>query len=311
MRLSNPEKQLCHQGYKLIAGVDEAGPMAAVMPMSKIFEYFPMQISFKRLGINVGIYKDKTKTKKDILLLHGLGSNGYEFYEEIEEDIPSKRLCAIDWIGHGQTTKLLKEEDTYDAKYMADYLSIVIDNLIKNGILKDRFFIIAKSMSAIPLGYLCDSYKNNFEKIILITPAGFDKKMGYIFAFFSSVITRSIILSWFFSYWILYNKKRRILQKNLRIKNWGKIISRYARSGYDIFGNMKSTHIVSNRFKSIDKDILLVCGEKDFIFPKRNYLNFALENKWGITILPNEGHTFKKENFRKSAEIMRKFIGIE
>ncbi len=274
-------------------------------------KYFPIQVDFKGSEINVGVYKDKAKIKKDIFLLHGLGSNGYEFYEEVEKDISSERLCAIDWLGHGQATKLLREEDTYDAKYMADYLGIVIDNLIKNGILEDKFFIIAKSMSAIPLGYLCDNYKNNFEKIILITPAGFDKKTGYIFAFFSSVITKSIVLSWFFSYWILYNKKRRILQKNLRIKNWGKIISRYARSAYDIFGNMKSTHIVSNKFKRIDKKILLVCGEKDFVFPKRNYLNFAIENNWEITILPHEEHTFEKENFKKSAEVMRKFMGIE
>lgn len=270
-----------------------------------------MKINFKGIDIEVGVYRNNTKTKKDILLLHGLGSNAQELYEKMAIDLPIERLCAIDWLGHGKTTKLFRKEDTYDARYMADYLSTVINYLIKNQILENEFYIVAKSMSSIPLAYLYDNYKNNFKKIILITPAGFDKKMGYIFAFFSSVITRNIILSWVFSFWILQKRPRRVLQSNLKIKNWGKIVSRYARAGYDIFGNMKPTHVVAHKYKLMNKDILFVCGEKDMIFPKRDYLNFAIENNHPVTILLSEEHSFKKENFKKLDETIKKFVEIK
>ncbi len=274
------------------------------------FECFLMKIDFKGLNVDVGVCKDNTKIKKDILLLHGLGSDAYEFYERMAVDIPNERLCAIDWLGHGKATKLFREEDTYDARYMASYLSVVIDNLIKNQILEDKFYIIAKSMSAIPLAYLYNDYKNNFEKIILVTPAGFDKKMGYVFAFFSRVITKSIILSWLCSFWIPKKRPRKVLQNNLKIKDWGKIVSKYAKAGYDIFGNMKSTHVVAHKYKLMDKDILFICGEKDMIFPRRDYVNFAIENNHQISILLSEEHSFKRENFEKLDEVIKKFIGI-
>jgi pimeloyl-ACP methyl ester carboxylesterase len=281
------------------------------MEKEAIHEPLLTEVDFKGSKINIGVYTDGVKNKKDILLLHGLGSNARELYEKVDKGIPNERLCAIDWLGHGRTTKLLRKEDVYDIDYMSDYMRIVIDHLIKNQILEDKFFIIAKSMSAIPLGYLYNDYKNHFKKIILITPAGFDKKMGYLFAFFSSFITRSIVLSWFFSFFVPGAEKRKTLHGNLRIKNWGEIVSRYARSGYDIFGNMKLNHIVRDKFDRTDKEILLICGKKDFIFPERNYLDFAFKHNWKVIILSIKEHNFDRENYKKSAEMIKDFIGAK
>ena len=270
-----------------------------------------LEVSFRGTTINVGVYKDGASNKKDILLLHGLGSNAAEFYEKMIDNLPKDRLCAIDWLGHGQTTKLLKSEDTYDAVYLSEYLKVVLNALIEKKILAEEFFVVAKSMSAIPLAYLYDNYKDNFKKIVLIAPAGFDEKMGYLFAFFSSFITRNIILSWFFSWFILDRNKRKILQSNLKIKDWGEIVSRYSRAGYDLFGHMHSTHIVGNVFNKIDKPILLICGTRDFIFPKRNYLNFAKDNKWEVLVLEGKEHSLEKKNYEKFKNSICKFIEIQ
>jgi pimeloyl-ACP methyl ester carboxylesterase len=170
-----------------------------------------IKVKFKGIQINVGLYKNQNQNKKDVLFLHGMGSNTQDSYSKTFDELPQDRLCAIDWLGHGETTKLFRNKDEYGAVYMSDYLKTVIDFLITNNILDKRFSIVALSMSAIPVAYLYSQYKGNFKKIVFINPAGIDKKMGYIFAFFSKCITKNIFFSWFFSYWILDKKARKVL----------------------------------------------------------------------------------------------------
>ncbi len=268
------------------------------------------EVEFKGEKIDVGIYKNKNKNKKDVLFLHGLGSNTLDSYSKTLDKLPQERICAIDWLGHGATTKLLRDKDSYGAEYMADYLKTVIDFLIDNDILDTHFFIVAMSMSAIPIAYLYPQYEKNIKKIVFLHPAGMDKKMGYVFAFFSKYITQNIFFSWFFSYWILNKKARRVLQKNLKVKNWGVIVSKYASEGYDLFGHMKETHYIPEKFNKIKKPVLLVCGERDMIFTRRKYLHFAVEHNWKVHILGKEEHALGRGNSDSVAEEIKNFFEL-
>ncbi|MCL5012249.1 MAG: alpha/beta hydrolase [Patescibacteria group bacterium] len=259
-----------------------------------MFECETIKIPFKETEISVGVYRDHKHNKKDVLFLHGMGSNTKDSYEKILDKFPKDRVCAIDWLGHGATTKLFRKKDTYGAQYMTDYLETVIDALIKENILDEKFFVIANSMSAIPIAYLYPRYEKHIKKIVFINPAGMDKKMGYIFAFFSGFITKNIVLSWMSSFLVSNKKARKILQKNLRVKDWGIIVSKYANMGYDYLGHMKRTHYIPELFEKIKKPVLLICGEKDSIFTKREYLNFALEHGWSVCVLKKEEHTLGK-----------------
>ena len=269
-----------------------------------------MSLNFKRAKVKVGVYKNKIKNKKDILFLHGLGSSTLNTSGKILAKMPQNRIIGIDWLGHGETTKLFRKQDTYNAYYMSDYLDEVLKNLIKRKYLTKNFSIVANSMSAIPIAYLYPKYKNKFKKIIFINPAGLDKKMGYIFAFFSRNITRSSFWPWFFSFWILNNKARKNLRKNLRIRNWRIIVSKYAISSYNFPGNMKKICYVPEKFEKIKCPVLLICGRKDSIFTKREYLNFAKNHSWKVSVKRKEEHSLGTGNSGTEAEEIREFFKL-
>lgn len=240
-----------------------------------------LELSFNNRKVEVAVYTDGTASTKDILLLHGLGSNTVDSFGNLSKSKTlGNRICGFDWIGHGYSSRPTGLEDTYDAEYCSSFMLVVIKELIRKKILNNKFSIIAKSMSAIPTSYLYPTLEDKLEKLVFVTPAGLDKKMGYIFAFFSNCITRSIIFSWFFSFFVPKKKPRKVLQNNLRTKYWGLIVSKYARAGYNIWGHMRNTHYIPHKFKKIKKPVLLLCDRKDKIFPDMEYLNFAIANKW-------------------------------
>lgn len=236
----------------------------------------------------------------DVLALHGLGTQGYCF-DKLAEQLKTT-LIAIDWYGYDKSDRRLGEADTYTAKICADWLLKAICALQAKGILSEKFSIIAVSMSAIPVALNFPKLSPTVNKIILVHPAGLDKKINRKMAFgLSSGILSDLLLKiltlkpiWEFI-WKLTpikssDERRRYIKNDvMQKKGEFEVLRRYSKSGFDALGNMRATHYIPQQFEKIKCPVLLLHGD-DTTFYNKEYLEFAKNADWKIMYLPNTPH---------------------
>jgi len=261
----------------------------------------------------VTIYGDKNLPQ--ILCLHGIGSTGQRSFENIAPFLTEKyQLIVIDWIGWGQSSRPLRDIDTYDTEYCSLWFQLFIQNAIEQKILHESFYILAVSMSAIPLAYSYEKLKRNILSIILINPAGFDTHISKIFSFILThpmwnheklahflmkpIIWRKIL------HWSDHHKERLINSIKSRELE---LFIRYAKAGIRPNGLMKSTHILPEKFTEIKKPVLLI-HSRDQIFYRKNYVNFAKKHKWKDVEMKMKSHTPAVQKPKETAEVILDFL---
>jgi len=263
--------------------------------------------------VHVLIYGSKD-AKKQLLCLHGFASSGFVGFHNIAKHMKNYNLVAIDWIGYGMSSKPLRKQDTYDKDYMLTFLKQFILAAIKKKILRDKFSILATSMSGIAVGLGHEWLENYTEKIVLVNPAGFDRRINIKFSLllvnplirrerFRKRISKRIMKGELFG-WKEDQKKR---LATLLDSDEFKVYLRTVKSAIRPRGRIRNTHRCRNP-EHIKTSILMVVSSKDTLFRRQRYIRIAKRNKWKIVRIKYDDHALLIYKPKEVAEATKKFL---
>ncbi|MBI2044568.1 alpha/beta hydrolase [Candidatus Pacearchaeota archaeon] len=250
--------------------------------------------------------------------MHGIGSTAEESFNGFSKYFRQDyRLVTPDWIGSGETTKLLGRGDVYGSRYCTDWLEILIPETKNHGILDNSFSLFGISMSGLGIAESYPIIKNELEKIIFLNPAGLDRRIKRSFAFalssglFIPSIARMAVNSDFL--WKrTFNwseEKRQRLKKDLdNGREEFTIMLRHGRTGFTQFGRMRNSHYLPKQYSEIEHPVLLVYGENDDIFYKQGYLDFARRHDWQTYMIHGAKHSIISSRPKEIAEAVNPFL---
>ena len=255
--------------------------------------------------------------KKTLLAMHGICSNAKDAFESLSQHLGSDyKIVAPDWIGFGNSTRLLDKQDRYGADYCADWYNQFLENATNTGILPEKFSLFSISMSGIPAAQTYQKHQERYDKIAFLNPAGLDEKIkkSYAFVLSSGILNRktvSLMANDFVWRKILKLPPSKQRKMGGFLKDNGKeleVLTRYAQSGFTSFGNMRSTHILPDKFAEITCPKLLIYSGSDELFYEQAYLNFAEKYGWEISELEGERHSVVRKNPEGVAKALNDFL---
>jgi pimeloyl-ACP methyl ester carboxylesterase len=271
-----------------------------------------LKFKFKDVDIKVcvTIYGD---SGKQLLCLHGFGSSGKDF-EDLEKYMPGYQIVAIDWIGFGDSSKPLREIDTYDEKYLTSFLELFIKKAVQKNILQKKFSILAVSMSGLMTGMVYDNIKKHLEKLIFLNPAGFDKDVSMKFSMvmanpllkreaFIKLITKDVFWKEFLG-----------LHDRDKVQLWSKVGSgefevylRCINTSMSMTGSIKDTHIHHN-YHEIKVPVLMIGSYRDTLITEQEYLRKASKYGWDVVIIHHYDHMIISEKPKEIAKAITDFL---
>jgi len=272
-------------------------------------------MKFKGLNIKIHVLiYGPLNAEKQILCLHGFASSGYVGYHNVAKHMKNYNLVAIDWIGYGKSSKPLRVKDTYDSVYMTSFLLQFIELAVKKKILRKKFSIIATSMSGIAVGTSYEDLEKHLEKIILVNPAGFDRRINIKFSLLlvnplirrdkfrkriSSRIMKGELFGW------KEDQKRRIA--TLLDSDEFKVYLRTVKAAVRPRGRIKNTHRCMNPDR-IKVPVMLIASYRDTLFKRQRYLRIAKRHKWKIVRIKYHDHTLLIYKPKEIARAAKKFL---
>lgn len=254
---------------------------------------------------------------KTLLAMHGIGSNVEEAFDGLSKYLDSDcRVVAPDWLGFGDSSKLLGKQDNYGADYCSEWYHQLLKNATNAGILPERFSLFSVSMSGIPVAQTYRENQGRYDKMIFLNPAGLDKKIkrGYAFILSSGVlhprIARLVMNDFVWGKLGWDPLKLEKLKRDFRNGGEGlEVLARYGHCGMTPFGNMRSTHFLLDRFAEIECPTLLIHSDNDEIFYEKGYLDFARGHGWEISELRDRKHSAIRKAPEEIARIINDFLG--
>lgn len=147
---------------------------------------FPYPDKMITLDENLKIaYVDKGKGDQTLLFIHGLGSYAAAWKKNIEVLRDNYRCIAMDLPGYGQSQH-------GDYPYNIDWYAAKMDELILKLGLKN-VTVVGHSMGGQIAMKMALKHKNNFNNLVLISPAGFEKFNTEERAFFEKNVTSEAV----------------------------------------------------------------------------------------------------------------------
>ena len=247
---------------------------------------------------HVLIYGNDSK-KPQVLCLHGLGSTARESFIEIAPLLASEfQVVAVDWIGCGESSRLMGPGDSYSSDYCSEWLKDFILSANKNGVLYDEFNVFAVSMSAISIPKNWEVIRKFVKKIVFVNPLGMDTRINRILAIAlthpwinQNKLANLLLSNFMWTYFFKWTKRD---QKRLKegVKNGEfEVLVRYAKAGILPSGRLMDINIVPGKFKKIKAPILLLASVHDHVFYRRDYLKFAkTQENWEVVEVDHNDH---------------------
>lgn len=258
--------------------------------------------------------------KNQILCLHGIGSRAKEPFSVVAPILAKDfQILALDWIGCGETSRLLGPEDSYSSDYCSEWLREFILTSIKANLLHSPFSVFAISMSAIAIPKIWSGIGKFISKIVFVNPLGMDTHINKAFAFIltspwiSHKKIPNFILSRFIWRRIFHLPEWSRVRLKTEIKNGEfEVLIRYAKAGILPKGRLMDLNFVPEKFEKIQAPILLLASSHDPIFYRRDYLKFARSRKnWKIVEIDFNGHNFMRAKAKEVSGEVVKFLSGE
>jgi len=275
--------------------------------------FLPMKFKGASIKVHVLIYGRKD-AEKQVLCLHGFASSGKVGYENIAKHMKNYNLVAIDWIGYGKSSKPLRKQDTYDDNYMICFLMKFIETAVKKKILRKKFNVIATSMSGIAIGTAYHQLEKHLEKIVLVNPAGFDRRINMKFSLllvnplirreqFRKRISKRVLHGELFG-WKQDQKKR--LAKLLCSDEFS-VYLRTVKAAIRPRGRIKNKYRCINP-ERIKVPVLMIASLKDTLIRRQRYIRVAKKCKWKIVRVNYNDHALLIYRPKEVAEAAKKFL---
>jgi len=272
-----------------------------------------MKFKGTNIKVHVLIYGLKN-AKKQVLCLHGFASSGKVGFQNVAKFMKNYNLVAIDWIGYGKSSKPLRRQDSYDEDYMISFLKQFILVAIKKKILRKKFNILATSMSGIAVALGHEWLEKYVDKIVLVNPAGFDRRINIKFSLllvnplirrekFRKRISKRIMKGELFG-WKEDQKKRLV---KLLDSDEFKVYLRTVKSAIRPRGRIRNTHRCRTP-ESIKIPIMMIVSNKDTLFRRQRYVRVAKKHNWNLLRLKYDDHALLIYRPKEVAIATKKFI---
>ncbi len=255
-----------------------------------------------------------------ILCLHGIGSTAGESFVEFAPILAKDfQVLSVDWIGCGESSRLLGPEDSYSSDYCSEWLKNFILAAQNQRVLRPRFNIFAVSMSAVAIPKIWDSIEKFVQKIVFVNPLGMDTHINKAFAFVltSPWINHKKMAKFFINrfiwHYIFRWSERDLIRLRAGIENGEfEVLVRYAKAGILPKGRLMDLNFVPDKFEKIQVPVLLLTSSHDHVFYKRDYLKFAQARKnWKVAEIGHNNHNFLIAKAKEVAAETGKFLKSE
>jgi pimeloyl-ACP methyl ester carboxylesterase len=275
--------------------------------------YLPMKFKGVNIRVHVLIYGSNS-AKKQVLCLHGFASSGKVGFNNVAKHMKDYNLVAIDWIGYGESSKPLRKMDTYCEEYMLAFLKSFILTAIKKKILRNNFSILATSMSGIAVALGHEWLEKYVDKIVLVNPAGFDRRINIKFSLllvnplirrdkFRKRISHRIMRGDLFGW--KEDQKKRLAE--LLDSDEFKVYLRTVKAAIRPRGRIRNTHRCRNP-ECIKVPVMLIASQKDSLFRWQRYIRVAEKHEWKIVRLNYNDHTLLIYRPKEVAMATKRFI---
>lgn len=154
---------------------------------SKEFDEIDYGFDVKKVkvrNINVAVV-DEGEGETTLLLVHGLGSYAKGWKKNIPELSQRFRVIAVDLPGYGKSDK---EAYQYSLSFYADVLKELLDNM---GV--EKVVMVGHSMGGQISMITALNHPEKVEKLVLISPAGFEKFTEGEGQWFKDVMTEELV----------------------------------------------------------------------------------------------------------------------
>jgi len=180
--------------------------------------------------------------------------------------------------------------------------------------LRNRFNILATSMSGIAVALGHEWLKDYTDKIVLVNPGGFDRRINIKFSLllvnplirrekFRKRISKRIMEGDLFG-WKEDQKKR--LAKLLDSDEF-KVYLRAVKSAIRPRGRIRNTHRCRDP-ENIKVPVMLITSKKDTLFRWQRYIRIAKRYNWKIVRVNYNDHALLIYRPKEVAEATKKFI---
>ena len=248
-------------------------------------QQFPYPNKTILLDENIKIaYVDKGKGTQTLLFIHGLGSYAAAWKRNIEVLSENYRCIAVDLPGYGQSQH-------GDYPFTMEWYAAKMDEFIQKLGLKS-VTVVGHSMGGQIAMKMALKHKNNFNNLVLISPAGFEKFSIEERAFFEKNVTSEAVKNTShqrtnFNFSINFVKfpddakfmveDRIALESKPHFDDYCRMIPKCVMSMLD--------QPVWQDLSSIDKNTLIFFGEKEALIP-----NKFLHPTMNVEEVANFGH---------------------
>ncbi|SMD37935.1 Pimeloyl-ACP methyl ester carboxylesterase [Reichenbachiella faecimaris] len=263
-------------------------------------------------------YVDEGEGVQTLLFIHGLATYLPSWYKNIDALKSEYRCVAIDLPGYGRSTK------GNTSNKMSDYADVVlkvIDQLELNNVV-----LVGHSMGGQVAGTTVLKSPDQFEKLILLAPAGFETFKSEQAAWLKTVFTvesveeateEQIRANWALNFYNLPADVEFMIQDRLKMME-AEDFNDYCKS---VVGGMNGMldEPIFDQLKNIKQTTLVVYGANDGLIPNQ-YLNPGLtiqmvgENGAGqipkatLKFIPECGHFISFDKPEEINEILIEFL---
>ncbi len=221
-------------------------------------------------NISIG-YIDQGSGDKVLLLIHGLGSNAKGWIRNIPAWSEKHRVIAVDLPGYGMSDK---DYYPYSLKFYARVLTEMMDEL---GIEKATF--VGHSMGSQIAMITALDYPGRVDRLVLISPAGFEKFTDGEADWFRSVATpelardasiRQIDINLKSNFYKMPHEAEFMVTDRIQVRG----ASDFEMYAYAVARNIHAmvNEPTSDRLKDINQPVLILFGEHDGLIPN-SYLH--------------------------------------
>lgn len=286
---------------------------------SKEFEEIDYKFDINKIKVkNITVaFIDEGKSDNVLLLIHGLGTNAKSWIKNIPSLSKHFRVIAVDLPGYGKSDK------GYYQYSMSFYSEVLTELLTELKIKKATF--IGHSMGAQISLMTALKYPQNVDKLVLISPAGFEKftegegdwmKSAFTVELVKETTTRNIDVNLRANFYETPDDAAFFVTDRIQIKG-AKDFEDYC---YAVTRNVTGmiNEPMLDELKNIKHETLILFGENDGLIPNpylhggntvdiANFAQSQLQNS-KLILIPNCGHMLPFEKAEEANNAIIEFM---
>lgn len=262
-------------------------------------------------------YIDEGKSDKVLLLIHGLGTSAKSWIKNIPSLSKEFRVIAVDLPGYGKSDKGYY---SYSMSWYAKFLTEMLD------VLKiEKATFIGHSMGGQISLVAALNYPNKVDKLVLISPAGFEKflegegdwmKSAFTIDLIKETTTRNIDVNLRANFYEYPDDAAFFVTDRIQIKG----ASDFEDYCYAVTRNVAGMidEPVLEKLENINHKALILFGENDGLIPNpylhggftsdiAKFANEKLKNS-ELILVPSCGHMLQFEKFNEANLAISKFL---